>query len=97
MPLVCADWADVRSFFDSDWELKVPVYEYTCQKCQKRFDQLVRSMSNETTPKCPECGSPKTTKALSVFAVGAEGAGKSSGGDDPMCGRCGGAPGSCQM
>jgi hypothetical protein len=31
MPLVCADWADVRSLFDSDWELKVPVYEQTVQ------------------------------------------------------------------
>ena len=76
----------------------MPVYEYTCEKCKKRFDELVRSMSSEAKPICPACGSPKTTKVLSVFAVGAEGATKSSGGgDDPMCGRCGGAPGSCQM
>ena len=45
---------------------------------------------------CPKCKSTKTARALSVFAVGAEGP-KSSGGDTPMCGRCGGAPGSCGM
>lgn len=78
----------------------MPVYEYTCEKCNKRFDHLARSMSApaEAKPVCPECGSKKTTKALSVFAVGGEGAGSPAGGDDdPMCGRCGGAPGSCQV
>jgi len=73
----------------------MPIYEYTCQKCNKKFEQLVRSMSDNSKFKCPGCGSEKTAKTLSVFAVGAEGA-KSSG-DAPMCGRCGGAPGSCAM
>ena len=78
----------------------MPVYEYTCQKCNKRFDHLVRTISAaaESGPACPECKSKQTVKALSVFAVGGEGAGSPrGGGDDPMCGRCGGAPGSCQL
>ena len=75
----------------------MPIYEYTCQSCQTRFDQLVRSMSNTDPQKCPKCGSAKTVRALSVFAVGAESAGKSSAAADaPMCGRCGG-PGPCGM
>ena len=74
----------------------MPIYEYTCQGCGGRFEQLQRSMSDETKPKCPTCGSPKTARALSVFAVGAESGGKTSGSADaPMCGRCGGEPGSC--
>jgi putative FmdB family regulatory protein len=75
----------------------MPVYEYTCQSCQSRFEQLHRSMS-ETGGKvaCPKCKSTKTARALSVFAVGAEGP-KSSESDAPSCGRCGGAPGSCMM
>jgi putative FmdB family regulatory protein len=73
----------------------MPIYEYTCQACNRKFEQLVRSMSSEAKFKCPECGSPKTTKNLSVFAVGAEAPRGSS--DSPMCGRCGGAPGSCAM
>jgi putative FmdB family regulatory protein len=72
----------------------VPIYEYTCKACNTKFEQLVRSMSSEAKVKCPECGSPKTARELSVFAVGAEGAAKSSDGDAPMCGRCGG-PGPC--
>ena len=78
----------------------MPIYEYTCKSCNKRFDQLVRSMSSDVKPACPACGSAETAKALSVFAVGADAGGKSSSsssGGDPMCGRCGGLPGSCQM
>ena len=76
----------------------MPIYEYTCQSCDRKFDQLVRSMTDSGTMKCPACGSEKTARALSVFAVGAEGASKGSGSSDmPMCGRCGGAPGSCSM
>lgn len=73
----------------------MPIYEYTCQSCNKKFEQLVRSMSSDEKCKCPECGSPKTARNLSVFAVGAESSRGSS--DAPMCGRCGGAPGSCGL
>lgn len=77
----------------------MPIYEYTCRNCDAKFEQLARSMTaTEVKVKCPECGSPKTARALSVFAVGAESAStKSSGSSAPSCGRCGGAPGSCQM
>ncbi|MDB5355898.1 MAG: putative regulatory protein FmdB family [Phycisphaerales bacterium] len=79
-------------------EFSVPIYEYTCQSCNAKFEQLVRTMSGESKPRCPECDSVKTARALSVFAVGAEGAKSASGSSDaPMCGRCGGAPGSCGM
>ena len=46
--------------------------------------------------KCPKCGSEKTARNLSVFAVSSTTGGPSSS-DAPMCGRCGGAPGSCAM
>lgn len=77
----------------------MPIYEYACQSCQKTFDQLVRRMSGEHVAKCPVCGSEQTARSLSLFAVGADaGGGKSAGASDaPMCGRCGGAPGSCGM
>jgi putative FmdB family regulatory protein len=42
----------------------MPVYEYTCQSCNKKFDHLARTMSGEHKAKCPECGSPKTARAL---------------------------------
>ena len=76
----------------------MPIYEYTCQSCKSKFEQLVRTMNASAEAKCPKCGSEKTARALSVFAVGAEGAKSGpAASDTPMCGRCGGAPGSCQM
>jgi putative FmdB family regulatory protein len=74
----------------------VPVYEYVCQACNKKFEQLVRSMSDEHRFDCPACGSPQTARTLSVFAVGAAESGKSAP-EVPMCGRCGGPSGSCAM
>jgi putative FmdB family regulatory protein len=75
----------------------MPIYEYTCKRCEKKFDHLARTMSaSDAKVKCPHCGSEKTAKALSVFAaVGSEG--KTASEAPPMCGRCGGAPGSCGM
>ena len=33
----------------------MPMYEYACENCGKRFEHLARSMS-EAAPKCPDCG-----------------------------------------
>lgn len=77
-------------------ESSVPIYEYTCESCKNRFEQLVKSMSSAGVVKCPDCGSKKTSRSLSVFAVGAASAKSSPSSDAPMCGRCGG-PGPCAM
>lgn len=74
----------------------MPIYEYTCQSCQTKFDQLVRTMNGAEKQKCPKCGSTRTARSLSVFAVGTESAKSSASSDAPMCGRCGG-PGPCAM
>lgn len=73
----------------------MPIYEYTCSKCDHRFEKLVRSMTRPQEVQCPECGSSQTARALSVFAVGSESVTKSSRSSEPgFCGRCGG-PGPC--
>ena len=73
----------------------MPIYEYTCSSCKTRFEQLVRSMkAADEAQKCPKCGSDKTARSLSVFAVSTTAPGSS---EAPTCGRCGGAPGSCAM
>lgn len=66
----------------------MPIYEYQCKSCDQRFEKLIRSATEADHVACPECGSKKTERALSVFAVGAEAPKRSSrpGG----CGRCGG-------
>jgi putative FmdB family regulatory protein len=68
----------------------VPIYEYTCKRCDMKFEKLVRAMSSAgdgERVKCPECGSTRTSRSFSVFAVGAEGA-KASGAAQPAPGMC---------
>ena len=44
----------------------MPIFEYTCKACTHRFETLVRGSQ---APVCPDCGSRKLQKELSVFAV----------------------------
>ena len=74
----------------------MPIYEYTCKSCEKKFEHLQRSMKSGEKVKCPECGSTKTARELSVFAVGVNGAKAKAAAAPGMCGRCGG-PGPCAM
>lgn len=71
----------------------MPIYEYACRECDARFEKLVRSMSpsgEQEKVACPECGSKRTERALSVFAVASESPRRSAGSPAPgMCGRCG--------
>jgi putative FmdB family regulatory protein len=75
----------------------VPIYEYTCESCKNKFEQLVRTMSGDAKVNCPQCGSPKTARSLSVFAVSSASPKRGASSDAAMCGRCGGPPGSCAM
>jgi putative FmdB family regulatory protein len=77
----------------------MPIYEYECKPCGKKFEKLIRSMSSTEKVPCPDCGSTQTARALSVFAaVSSDGASRSAAASDagPGCGRCGG-PGPCAM
>ena len=61
----------------------MPIFEYICNQCGKRFEYLIRNISDE--PIC-ECGSHEMKKVISTFAVG-EGASQESGGcSDGTCG-----------
>jgi putative FmdB family regulatory protein len=46
----------------------MPIYEYLCDDCGKRSEVFRRSM-NETTIACGHCGSTRTHRAISQFAV----------------------------
>ena len=70
----------------------MPIYEYACRECDTKFEKLVRSMNSDDAASCPKCGSPKTARALSLFAVGAESA---KAPDNAGLCHCGKVPGSC--
>ncbi|MBN1886595.1 MAG: zinc ribbon domain-containing protein [Thermoflexales bacterium] len=47
----------------------MPIYEYTCEDCEKKFDAL-RPMSKADAPiDCKHCHSKHTSRLVSVFAA----------------------------
>ena len=82
----------------------MPIFEYICQDCDKRFEVLTNGGS--ARPHCPACASRKLEQQYSAFAVGkAPGKGRfgrsaSAGSvrrEGGSCGTCGDprGPGSC--
>jgi putative FmdB family regulatory protein len=45
----------------------MPIYEYVCQACERRFEKYVRAFGEDVT--CPACGAPRVEKLLSTFAM----------------------------
>jgi putative FmdB family regulatory protein len=45
----------------------MPIYEYVCTDCHRRFEKLVRRFGEEVA--CPSCASAAVDKQLSVFAA----------------------------
>ena len=76
-------------------EKAMPIFEYVCRECKRRFETLVYGSQKA---KCPDCGGHKLDAQLSVFPV----SGKSSSASSPATGACGTCgdprgPGSCAM
>jgi len=47
----------------------MPLYEYTCQKCGRRFTWLVGMVADEMPPTCDRCGSTQAQRReVSRFA-----------------------------
>ena len=46
----------------------MPIFEFVCDDCHKRFSALVGVLANARPPACPRCGSAALTKQVSRFA-----------------------------
>ena len=46
----------------------MPIYEYRCQSCGKKFSALVGVTTEPDDEKCPHCGSASVSKLVSRFA-----------------------------
>jgi putative FmdB family regulatory protein len=44
----------------------MPVYEFECEQCSQRFEELVAS--DAQAPACPECGAAQTRRLLSPLS-----------------------------
>jgi putative FmdB family regulatory protein len=47
----------------------MPIYEYRCRKCGKRFSVLTLRVSETPKPECAKCGSTAADRLLSRFAM----------------------------
>ena len=54
----------------------MPLYEYHCERCERRFEILRRASERDEPAPCPECGEA-TERALTAFSVGGGGGGGS--------------------
>jgi len=50
----------------TDDNLKMPIYEYFCENCQKKFEILVFSRENKVS--CPTCNKKNLRRLFSRFA-----------------------------
>jgi putative FmdB family regulatory protein len=58
----------------------MPLFEYNCRKCSKRFEQL---LFGREKPSCPKCHGTDLEKLVSTFAAIGGGSGSDSfGGSD---------------
>ena len=47
----------------------MPIYEYRCRKCRKRFSVLTLRVSETPAPECDKCGSRAADRLMSRFAM----------------------------
>jgi len=47
----------------------MPIYEYTCTPCGKRFEELVIRKSDEAEIACPACKSTEVSRLISRTAA----------------------------
>lgn len=58
----------------------MPIYEYSCRKCNEIFSVFQSINAGESDTKCPACGSNDVKKRISTFAccsIGSSGDGVS--------------------
>jgi putative FmdB family regulatory protein len=70
----------------------MPIYEFECAACARRFEDLVSLSADLTKTECPSCGRKKARKLLSVFATSTRsdgnGASAAASGPSSSCATC---------
>lgn len=74
----------------------MPIYEYKCEKCETRFEKLVRRAADENELACPQCGERHLSQEYSTFSARANGATAEQQGPSCPGGMCR-TPGMCGM
>ncbi|MBI4904429.1 MAG: zinc ribbon domain-containing protein [Acidobacteria bacterium] len=53
----------------------MPMYEYRCEACGRKFEMLRRMSDADTNLICPQCESSQVQRQFSMFAAGGCGTG----------------------
>jgi putative FmdB family regulatory protein len=64
----------------------MPIYEYICQDCGKRFECLLRNRQDAQAIVCSHCGSGSAERIFSTFGLG--GGKAESGSSSGSCRTC---------
>jgi len=56
----------------------MPIFEYRCGKCGHEFEELESVADRDRPRNCPECGSKRVARVISVFAAKVGGCSSSS-------------------
>lgn len=59
----------------------MPLFDFECQKCHERFEELVFA---STQVRCPNCGEGEVRKLPSRVAIGRASSGSSAGASSPV-------------
>ncbi|HYD48338.1 MAG TPA: zinc ribbon domain-containing protein [Terriglobales bacterium] len=61
----------------------MPIYEYRCRQCHKRFTVLTLRVSEPVEPRCDGCGSQQAERLMSRFAMPKSDAARAAALEDP--------------
>ncbi len=68
----------------------MPIYEFACAPCGKKFEDLIIRKSDEAEVKCPACGRQDVSRQMSrPAAARVGGGGEGSRSPAPSCGPIG--------
>jgi len=70
--------------------MDMPIYEFGCRRCGRRFEELFLGSDDIDAVRCPDCRSKRVERVASAFfarsSSGGDGGGKSLGGSE--CAAC---------
>jgi len=71
----------------------VPIYEFRCTSCGRRFEKLCPLGENGENLTCPTCHAPAPKRVMSGFTAAGGRGGENNGGGSGGCAGC--SSGSC--
>jgi len=66
----------------------MPIIEFYCEKCQRKFEELIFKNSELASIKCPKCGNKKLRRLFSTFGLVSKGSSGLTDSSGLSCSSC---------